>query len=90
MNDAITIKVPGLSELLDATKSVLKELGEIKILLKIDKYDERDFVTANCFCTRHSISRKTLAKRVREGSIEVDASLGVKRYRKSVAEEKAV
>ena len=45
--NAITINIPGLSELLDATKTMSKELGEIKALLKIDKHDEREFVV-NC------------------------------------------
>ena len=85
--NAITINIPGLSELLDATKTMSKELGEIKALLKIDKHDEREFVTANKFCMRNGISRKTLDKRVREGCIEVNKSLGVNRYRKAVKEE---
>ena len=83
MNSALTIEMPVFTELLSEIRTQNKELAEIKALLKVDKYDEREFITANQFCTRNSISRKTLDKRVKEGKIEVNDSLGVKRYRKA-------
>ena len=80
MSNTITFEVPpAVAEFL---KSVDEKLSRIEALLKIEKYDERDFVRADEFITRNRIGRKTLYKRVKEGKIEVDDSLGVKRYRK--------
>ena len=82
MGNTITFEMPVFDRLMVAMEAQSKELAEIKAILKIDKHDERDFVTANQFCIRNSISRKTLDKRVKEKKVEVDDSLGIKRYRK--------
>ena len=84
MSSAITFEMPIFAELLKEMKTMNRELSEMKALLSIEKNDEREFVTSGEFCTRHRISPKTLYKRVSENKIEVDDSLGIKRYRKKL------
>jgi phage antirepressor YoqD-like protein len=86
-NNLFLVKVPALDELLPQVLELLKlqaaDMAEIKELLRSGPHDEREWLTANKFCMNNGISRKTMDKRVSEGLIEVDESLGVKRYRKA-------
>jgi predicted DNA-binding transcriptional regulator AlpA len=83
------LNISGLEELIAIEKAQLEKLGKIEALLKIDKDDEREFITANKFCMKHGISRRTLDKRVKEGSVELNKKLGgrINRYRLAVKGE---